>query len=426
MTAKQMQHPGHAQAATSRRFPFCLLGSWPPRWCRFLHLSRSVQQIRAFQEVTAAIRSSLELKQTLEQAMDSAMSVFGADRAAIFLVEPGGERISCAASRKLSERYLRDVEGYYDRQPPPLPTETNPAMSLYFEDASVNPPAAGLREPIRREGIRSILMLRLHIGETTIGTFVLYHNRVRRYRQSEIALGQTFADQAAIAIENARLHEESKRLAVSEERNRLARELHDSVAQSLSSIALISQALPRILQKDADYARERIERVTELARDAQAEMRAIILQLRPISLQEEGLARALAKLTETFQAREQIEVQLRVEGDRRLPLSIEEAMWRIAQEALNNVAKHAGASKVWVELRVEPALAALTVADDGSGFQIEGAPAERTTLGITSMRERAALLGGAIAITSLPDKGTTVDLQIPLHAWVESANDRPD
>src|SRR5436305_5407435 len=126
MTAKQLQHPGQMKAASERPFPLCLLGTWPPRWCRFLHLSRSVQQIRAFQEVTAAIRSSLELKQILEQAMDSAMSVFGADRAALFLVEPGGNRMSCAASRRLSEAYIQAVEHHYDSQPLPLPIYTKP------------------------------------------------------------------------------------------------------------------------------------------------------------------------------------------------------------------------------------------------------------------------------------------------------------
>ena len=417
----------HSEVKAARRhFPLCLLGSWPPAWCQFLRLSRSVHQIRAFQEVTAAMRSSLELKPILEQAIDSAMTVFGADRAGMFLVEPGGTRISCAAARRLSQRYLEDVEAYYDSQPPPLPVYTNPAMSLYFEDASANPPAPGLGEAIRREGIRSMLMLRLHIGEQTIGTFVLYHNRVRRYRQSEIALAQTFADQAAIAIENARLHEESKRLAVSEERNRLARELHDSVAQSLSSIALISQALPRILQKDAEYAKERIERVTELARDAQAEMRGIILQLRPVSLQEEGLARALAKLTESFEAREQVSVQLRVDGDQRLPLSIEEALLRIAQEALNNVAKHARASQTWVHLRLDAKVAGLTVADDGRGFDVEQRQTDQGTLGMTSMRERAALLGGSIAFTSSPGNGTTVEVDIPVGAWLEGTDGRAD
>jgi signal transduction histidine kinase len=202
---------------------------------------------------------------------------------------------------------------------------------------------------------------------------------------------------------------------VSEERNRLARELHDSVTQSLFSMTLISQALPRILERDPAVAQERIERLNELGRNALAEMRALIFQLRPAALEEEGLATALRKHTAGFQAREGIAVELRIEGERRLPAPVEEGIFRVAQEALNNVAKHARARHVAVHLEIGVADARLTVTDDGVGFDGAALGTGRRTLGLTSMRERAALLGGTCAVESAPNRGTTVRFQVPLN-----------
>jgi signal transduction histidine kinase len=205
---------------------------------------------------------------------------------------------------------------------------------------------------------------------------------------------------------------------VSEERNRLARELHDSVTQSLFSMTLISQALPRILEKDVEQARERIDRLNELGRNALAEMRALIFELRPAALEDEGLATALRKHTAGFQARDGIAVELHIEGERRLPAALEEGIFRVTQEALNNVAKHARARQATVRLVIEDSHVELTVSDDGVGFSSPSPRAGRRTLGLTSMQERAALLGGTCTVQSDPGQGTTVRFRVPVSGQV--------
>jgi signal transduction histidine kinase len=236
----------------------------------------------------------------------------------------------------------------------------------------------------------------------------------RTFSTDDVEVATAIARSTALAVENARLHERSQQLAVLEERNRLARELHDSVTHALFSMSLISQALPALLDRDMARARERIDRLNELGRGALAEMRALIFELRPAALEEQGLAVALTRHTAAFESREGIAVDLWIEGEQRLPSSIEEAAFRVAQEALNNVAKHARATRVTVHLTMTLMELDLVVEDDGCGFDPSAQLMGRRTLGLTSMRERAALLGGDCTIGSAPTQGTTVRLRLPV------------
>ena len=549
---------------------------------------RALKRARAFQDLTTAIIASLDLEPTIERALDAAVEVFGADRTAVYLVDPATQRMRCAAGRNLSDEYVDAVHRAYDASShsPALEAES----SIYVEDAWAAPLMPALAEASRREGFRSMLFLPLRGGGDLFGMFILYSDRIRRYTDEETALARLFADQvaiaikharlfeaerrareqtatildatrtiasslqiddvltrvaaaiatalgqracavwllneegtafvpayrvanppnprwddvffalppipiddtprietllagrpyvverpeelspaeravrqalpfesyaaiplaagervvgvaavpiarhghdidpadievamaiarsAALAVENARLYAQAQRLAVSEERNRLARELHDSVTHALFSMTLIIQALPRLLERNPERARERIDRLNELGRGALAEMRALIFQLRPAALEEEGLVSALTKHTAAFESREGIAVELHVEGERRLPLPVEEAVFRVAQEALNNVAKHARATRVRIALTFTDDSLELTVSDDGAGFDPQAPRTDRRSLGLTSMRERAAILRGDWEIDSAPGRGTTVRLSIPAPA----------
>ncbi len=544
---------------------------------------RSLRQMRAFQRVSTAITGSLDLHATLEHALDAAMDVFDADRAALFVDEPQAHRINFVTWRNLSAGYRNAVVDYYNHSEWPEEFET--ARHIHVPDIQRAAVVPELQEVARHEGFCSMLFLPLRDGRTRLGTFVLYHDRPRTYSAEELGLAYTLADQTTIAIrharlyeterrareqtatilaatrtvsrsldfdavlqdagrciaaalgqracgiwlltedgealnpahriaeqanatadaafralpavplrglpeqrrallagrphiveeaelserertiqrafpfrryvsvplavretvlgivavpirdpnywvrddeldaataiarstalalENARLYEQAAQLAVSEERNRLARELHDSVTHALFSMTLIIQALPRILERDPARGQERIERLHELGRGALAEMRALIFHLRPAALAEQGLAVALAKHTAAFESREGVQVDLQIDGERRLPHRIEEALFRVAQEALNNVAKHAAARRVHIRLAITAAHAELVVQDDGRGFSAsEAGPG----LGMTSMQERAALLGGVFQVESAPGKGTMVRVRVPV------------
>jgi PAS domain S-box-containing protein len=232
--------------------------------------------------------------------------------------------------------------------------------------------------------------------------------------ESDIFTLQTLADQAAIAIENARLFEAGQQLAVSEERNRLARELHDSVTQELFSMTMIAGALPALIEKKPESARERVQRLNELARGALAEMRALLFALRPAALAEEGLVAAITKHAAAVESREGITVHEEITGDGRLPHACEEALYRVFQEAVNNVIKHARAQNIWVNLAIGAEETSLTVRDDGIGLAAGVQGGTFQTMGLASMRERVEALGGSFTIESAPGDGTMVHATIPV------------
>lgn len=225
---------------------------------------------------------------------------------------------------------------------------------------------------------------------------------------------QTLADQIAIAIENARLYEQSRDLAIVEERTRLARELHDSVTQSLFSIVLNAETAGALVNTDPDRSLKQIQRLQEVAQDALAEMRSLIYELRPPSLGQEDLESALRRYVDVVQKRYHLTVDLRVSGERPLTREVEQALYRIAQEAVNNVIKHAQAKHVSLELALEPHGVALVIEDDGVGFDLDSVSTNEKHFGLGSMRDRTELLGGIFEITSAPGSGSRVHVDIPL------------
>jgi signal transduction histidine kinase len=221
------------------------------------------------------------------------------------------------------------------------------------------------------------------------------------------------AAHAAIAIENARLFERSRELSIVEERNRLARDLHDSVAQKLFSVILTAEAAATLLDRDGGEARTQLGRVRELAREAMEELRAVIFELRPAELEREGLAPTLRKHVDVLCRVYRREIGLEIAGTTRLPQRADAQIFRIAQEALQNALRHAEAERVDVRVDARDGRLALTVADDGIGFDPAAAALRSRRLGLTSMEERARAVGGTLAIESTPGGGTTVRLEVP-------------
>jgi len=227
---------------------------------------------------------------------------------------------------------------------------------------------------------------------------------------------QSLANQTAIAIENARLYEQAQRVAVLEERNRLARELHDSVTQTLFSASLIAEVLPSMWESDQEESQQLLRELQQLSRGALAEMRTLLLELRPTALVEMGLSDLLHQLAEAAIGRLGVPVEVVVTGQCDLPVEVHAALYRIAQEALNNVIKHAGASRVMVSLCCEPGSAGgtivdLGVRDDGCGFDPDCIPPGH--LGLSIMRERAEAVGARLEIESQAGQGTRVEVTWP-------------
>ena len=221
------------------------------------------------------------------------------------------------------------------------------------------------------------------------------------------------AAHAAIAIENARLSERSRELSIVEERNRLARELHDSIAQGLFGVALAAESAGELLARGDAAAGAQLERVQALARSAMEELRAVVFELRPASLEAEGLAQVLRKHVDVLRRVSGSEIALSIASPPALGPAAAGQVFRIAQEALQNALRHAGAGHIEVRLEDGGGQLALSVADDGRGFDATEAGVRGRRLGLTSMEERAAELGGRLKIESRPGAGTTVRLEVP-------------
>jgi signal transduction histidine kinase len=212
-----------------------------------------------------------------------------------------------------------------------------------------------------------------------------------------------------VRLENE-LRRQAGELAAGEERAHLARELHDSVTQALFSMTLVSRSVEMLLDKDPAGARDQLAQLRDLQREALAEMRALIFELRPGNLEQDGLVHALKTHASALQGRLGLPIVVESDLADRLPLPAEEVLYRIAQEALHNVVKHAAAHRVRVELRREGAAVRLRVEDDGKGFDPEQVPDGH--LGLAGMRARAERVGAEFSCTSQPGDGTTVEVRL--------------
>jgi signal transduction histidine kinase len=233
------------------------------------------------------------------------------------------------------------------------------------------------------------------------------------FDEADQRLIEMLAAHAAVAIENARLLERSRELSIVEERNRLARELHDSVSQKLFGLVLGAESAGTLLDRDPEAAAEQVARLGELAQEALGELRELIFELRPASLEEEGLAATLRKEVDVLRRVHGRDIELRIAGSANCAAEAEGEVLRIAQEALNNALRHAEAERIELRMEARDGRLIVTVADDGIGFDPEDRSLRARRLGLTSMEERAVALGGTLNVVSRRGEGTTVTLEVP-------------
>jgi signal transduction histidine kinase len=257
-------------------------------------------------------------------------------------------------------------------------------------------------------GFQALLVAPLIIKEEVYGNLALYYPEPRLFSGDEVDLAVTFCDQAALAIENARLKAQVEQTAVATERGRLARDLHDAVTQTLFSASLIAEVLPRLWEKNQAEALRRLEELRQLTRGALAEMRTLLLELRPAALTEAKLNELLRHLTQAISSRTRTPVALEIEGECTLPPEVQVSLYRITQEALNNIGKHARASEALVRVHCQPGAVELLIRDNGRGFDLAQVLPQNLGLGI--MRERAEAIGACLKLQSAPDQGTQIEV----------------
>jgi len=257
----------------------------------------------------------------------------------------------------------------------------------------------------------SHLIVPLIINDNLYGTLTFYYAKATNFTEEDIHLGMTLGNQVSLAIENARLRSQEKEIAIATERNRLARDLHDAVTQTLFSATLIAEVLPKVWEKNEQEGIRRLAELRQLTRGALAEMRTLLLELRPSALQNASYTDLLRQLCDALNGRSRIPVELEIETEPDFPVEIKMAFYRITQEAFNNIAKHANASNVWIRLFEKGTDVVLVIRDNGLGMNEADVPSNHLGLGI--MKERAASIQAVLDIMSELGKGTSIKLSWP-------------
>ncbi len=384
----------------------------------FADVGERVAQLRVINQVSQSIAGILDLDGLLRETAALIHQRFGYYHVGIALVEGdyvvyragAGQLVSDAGEILFSPNRLRiGKEGLTGRA-------AATGLVLLSPDVSRDRryvPLAGL-------STRSEVVVPIKSKELVIGVLDIQSERLDDFDESDVDLLRSLANQLAVAIENARLYGQAGQLAALEERQKLARELHDSVSQALYGIALGTRTARTVLDRSTvDEATrpklaEPLDYVLAQADAGMAEMRALIFELRPESLQSEGLVAALRKQTAALGARHQIPVATEFGPEPELSLTQKEMLYRVAQEAMHNIVKHARATSAEVRLVVENGRVIMEVCDNGQGFDMtQEFPGH---LGLKSMRERVERGGGLLTIASAPAEGTRIQVKVALPA----------
>jgi signal transduction histidine kinase len=276
--------------------------------------------------------------------------------------------------------------------------------------------AAGAAVPAAMAGLddHTMLIAPLCAGEQVLGVIGLLRGNGQAFREGERALLANIAGQLGSAVESQRLRQVAERSALLEERQRLARDLHDSVTQSLYSVTLFVQALRSSLRVgNRTLMQQYADKLSETAQQALKEMRWLVYELRPALVEELGLVEAVRRRLEMVERRAGVGVEFSAGEIGELDAELESAVYQIAQEALTNTLKHAAATFISVQMGLAGPDLYLEIADDGKGFDL-AAVQDDAGIGLASMRERAGRLGGSLAITSKPGRGARIRLTVPV------------
>ncbi|RIK40735.1 MAG: hypothetical protein DCC55_14145 [Chloroflexi bacterium] len=373
--------------------------------------NRRLAEVSSLQRLTAALLQQQTLDDVLALVCSEAQQLTGAQGARLLLLE--------------NETWLRVFHQTGHVVPKlervPLGDSLSGLGVLQKKPLRINDPANSPQLIQPHPDLKSLLAMPLLLKGEVIGTLHLV-NKSGGFTEDDTRILGLFTDQAAIAIANAQFHEQTKQRAVINERQRLARELHDSVTQVLYSVILYADATRLALAADKKAeASENLQELRTLARQAMADMRLLLFRLHPPVLEDEGLVAALQARLEAIEARAGLQIDLRAEGENTLPIAMEEELYKVALEALNNVVKHAKAEQVTVHLLFTDQGCVLTIQDDGVGF--DPVTVQGGGLGLRSIAGRVQQIGGNLLVESAPRQGTKlqVAVNIPPEAPVTQA-----
>ncbi|MFG3493378.1 histidine kinase [Streptomyces sp. NPDC047928] len=378
-----------------------------------------------------AMSRHLEVRDVLKTIVASARELLDAEYAALGVPDDHGGFAQFVVDGVSDEQWK--AIGPLPRQHGILAAMLHEARPERLADVRTDPRFEGW--PAAHPEMSDFLGFPIRDGDETIGALFLANKRCRDTgpaargadrdtgpaargagcgftAEDEELLG-ILAQHAAIALTNARLYERSRELTIAEERSRLAHELHDAVSQKLFSLRLTAQAAAALIDRDPGRAKGELQQVAALAAEAADELRAAVVELRPAGLDEDGLVNTLRTQIQVLDRAHTARLTFESRGVRALPAAQEEAMLRVAQEALHNALRHSGAGLVSVSLVRRGQGALLSVVDDGEGFDPSTVRRAGRHLGLVSMRDRTSGVGGQLTVHSAPGKGTTIEMEVP-------------
>lgn len=362
-----------------------------------------------------AMSRHLEVRDVLKTIVVSARELLDAEYSALGVPDDHGGFAQFVVDGVSDEQWK--AIGPLPRQHGILAAMLEDATPQRLADVRQDPRFGGW--PSAHPDMSDFIGLPIADGEEVLGALFLANKRCAKpeggcgFTAEDEELLAILAQHAAIALTNARLYERSRELTIAGERARLAHELHDAVAQKLFSLRLTAQAAAALVDRDPARAKEELQQVTDLAAEAADELRSAVVELRPAALDEDGLIATLRTQVQVLDRAHTARVTFRALGVRALPAAQEEALLRVAQEALHNALRHAGAERVDVTLSRHGQGALLRVSDDGGGFDPSAVRRAGRHLGLVSMRDRASGVGGGLTVESEPGKGTVIEMEVP-------------
>ncbi len=395
-------------------------------------IQRRKVEAEALYDIGVKISSLLDVEKILNSVVDKARDLLEADVAVLSLLEKEQNRIYIRATSGAQKELFTSLtlvpgQGF-----------TGKVMELgrpLFMDDYLNDPSITHDDmtdsAVREEGLVSHLGVPLNIGDRIIGALTVAQRKPRVFSERETNLLARLANHAALAIDNARLYAEVQNkeelrgelleriIAVQEdERKRIAQGLHDDLAQTISSLTMQLQAIETSLPAELDNVRGSLTKLRALSAHSLEDIRSLIADLRPMALDDLGLVAAIRWYANTHLSQQDIDIHVKSSlAPHRLPPHMETTLFRVAQEAINNITKHAEARNATITLGANEQRVRLTIEDDGKGFDVPGVLSGRTSghkLGLVGMQERVALFRGSLRIQSKPGKGTTIFVEIPL------------
>ncbi|MER7203031.1 diguanylate cyclase [Streptomyces sp. CB01635] len=371
--------------------------------------------LSAVSSALLAMSRHLEVRDVLKTIVASARELLDAEYAALGVPDDHGGFAQFVVDG-VSDAQWKAI-GPLPRQHGILAAMLREAKTERLGDVREDPRFEGW--PSAHPDMSDFLGLPVRDGDEVIGALFLANKKCPKpqggcgFTLEDEELLTILAQHAAIALTNARLYERSRELTIAEERSRLAHELHDAVSQKLFSLRLTAQAAAALVDRDPSRAKGELQHVAELAAEAADELRAAVVELRPAALDEDGLIATLRTQIQVLDRAHSAHVTFDCGGIRALPAAQEEAMLRVAQEALHNALRHSGAEHVRVTLDKRGSGAVLRVTDDGSGFEPKAVRHAGRHLGLVSMRDRSSGVGGRLTVESEPGKGTTIEMEVP-------------